>query len=81
VIQVLECLKKHGERLDFQIAEEVGIPLVTVRRHVASLAAGGAVIKCDLIRFENGKQIEAWQCRVAGYIPPAAPGRKAGSKK
>jgi DNA-binding IclR family transcriptional regulator len=80
VTQVLECLRKYGERLDSEIAAETGMPVVAVRRHVASLAAEGAVIKCDLIRFEDGKRIEAWQCRVAGYIPPAAPGRKSKAK-
>ena len=77
MIEILECLKKHGQRLDLEIAEETGVPLTTVRKHLASLAGTGAVIKCDLIRFENGKRIEAWQCRVAGYYPPAAPGRRA----
>ena len=37
------------------------------------------VITCSLTRFENGERIDAWQCRVSGYVPPAAPGRKAKS--
>jgi hypothetical protein len=41
------------------------------------LAATGAVITCNLTRFEGGKRIDAWQCRVSGYVPPIAPGRKA----
>jgi hypothetical protein len=32
---------------------------------------------CKLTRFEEGKAVEGWLCRVSGYIPPAAPGRKA----
>mgnify|MGYP006274266885 CR=1 FL=1 len=48
-----------------------------VRQSVAGLAATGAVITCNLTRFENGKRTESWLCRVSGYIPPAAPGRKA----
>lgn len=76
VMDVLGCLRKHGERLDSEIAEETGIPLATVRQRLAGLAAAGAVVTCNLTRFEDGKRIEGWLCRVSGYIPPAAPGRK-----
>ena len=77
MIQVLQCLKKHGQRLDLEIAKEMGVPLATVRKRLAGLQATGAVIMCNLTRFDNGKRIDAWQCRVSGYIPPLAPGRKA----
>ena len=76
---VLQCLKKHGQRLDLEIAEEMGLPLASVRQRLAGLVASGAVITCRLTRFENGERIDAWQCRVSGYVPPAAPGRKAKS--
>jgi DNA-binding transcriptional ArsR family regulator len=76
MIEILQCLKKHGERLDSEIAKEMGMPLATVRQHVAGLAATGAVVTCNLTRFENGNRIEAWLCRVSGYYPPASPGRK-----
>ena len=74
---ILQCLRKHGQRLDLEIARETGVPLATVREKLAGLAATGAVITCNLTRFENGKRIDAWQCRVSGYVPPLAPGRKA----
>jgi predicted ArsR family transcriptional regulator len=77
VIETLQCLKKYGQRLDLEIAKEMGLPLATVRQRLAGLAASGAIITCTLTRFENGKQIDAWQCRVSGYVPPIAPGRKA----
>jgi predicted ArsR family transcriptional regulator len=77
VIEILNCLKKHGQRLDLEIASEMGLPLATVRQRLAGLAATGAIITCSLTRFENGKRIDAWQCRVSGYVPPLAPGRKA----
>jgi predicted ArsR family transcriptional regulator len=77
VIEILECLKKYGQRLDLEIAKEMGVPIATVRQRLAGLAATGAVITCNLTRFENGKRIDAWQCRVSGYVPPLAPGRKA----
>jgi hypothetical protein len=75
-IEILDCLKKYGQRLDLEIAKETGVPLEKVRERLAALAATGAVITCSLTRFEKGKRIDAWQCRVSGYVPPLAPGRK-----
>ena len=77
VIETMKCLKKYGQRLDLEIAKEMGLPLAVVRQKLAGLAATGAIVTCSLTRFENGKQIDAWQCRVSGYVPPIAPGRKA----
>jgi DNA-binding IclR family transcriptional regulator len=77
VIEILQCLKKYGQRLDVEIAKEMGMPLATVRQRLAGLEASREVIVCSLTRFENGKRIDAWQCRVSGYVPPAGPGRKA----
>ena len=77
MIEILQCLKKYGQRLDLEIAKEMGVPLATVRRQLLGLAATTAVIMCNLTRFEDGKRIDAWQCRVSGYVPPLAPGRKA----
>lgn len=75
-MEVLACLKKYGQRLDVEIAKEIGMPLATVRTRLAGLAATGAVITCSLTRYEKGKRLDAWQCRVSGYVPPPAPGRK-----
>jgi hypothetical protein len=33
--EVLDLLRKHGERLDSEIAEEMGIPLETVRQQLS----------------------------------------------
>ena len=77
MVEILNCLKKYGQRLDLEIAKEMGLPLATVRQRLAGLAATGAIITCSLTRFEDGKRIDAWQCRVSGYVPPVAPGRKA----
>ena len=76
MVEVLDCLKKYGQRLDVEIAREIGMPLATVRTRLAGLAATGAVITCSLTRYEKGKRLDAWQCRVSGYVPPPAPGRK-----
>jgi DNA-binding IclR family transcriptional regulator len=78
--EILDCLKKYGQRLDVEIAKETGVPLAMVRERIAALAATGAVITCSLTRFDKGKRIEALQCRVSGYVPPLAPGRKAAPK-
>jgi DNA-binding Lrp family transcriptional regulator len=79
-MEILECLRKHGQRLDLEIARETGVSLETVRERISALAATGAVITCNLTRFEKGKRIEAVQCRVSGYVPPPAPGRRAAPK-
>ena len=80
MVDVLECLKKYGQRLDLEIAKEIGMPLAMVRKRLTSLAASGAVITCTLTRFDKGQRIEAWECRVSGYVPPPAPGRKPSPK-
>ncbi len=79
MIEILECLKKYGQRLDLEIAKEMRVPLAMVRQQLTSLAAAGEVVTCSLTRFEGGKRVDAWQCRVSGYMPPPAPGRKAKS--
>ena len=74
--EVFACLSRYGQRLDLEIAKETGMPLEEVRKQLHSLAATGAVISCRLTRFEHCKRIDAWQCRISGYVPPPAPGRK-----
>ena len=74
---ILQYLKHNGEQLDSQIAAAIGISLAKVRSSVLDLSARGEVVVCRSIRFKEGKQIEALLCRMSGYIPPVAPGRKA----
>lgn len=74
--EILQYLKDHGERLDSEIAAETGISLKNVSLYLAELAAKGEVIMCRTTRYMDGKKIEGMLCRVAGYIPPASPGRK-----
>ena len=76
MIETLQCLKKHGQRLDREIAKEIGLSLVTVREHLGLLTDRQEAIVCKTIRFENGKEIVSWQGRVSGFVPAAAPGRK-----
>jgi transcription initiation factor IIE alpha subunit len=77
---VLQYLKKHGQLLDSEIAAATGIPLSKVRLSLTDLSARGEISKCSVTRFDDGKAIEGILCRVAGYIPPSAPGRKPGAK-
>ena len=75
--QILQCLKKHGQRLDSELANETGVPIAKVRQRLAELAATGAVITCTLTRFEQGKRFDGLVARMSGWAPPPAPGRKA----
>lgn len=76
---VLEYLKKHGQLLDSEIAAATGIPLTQVRESLSDLSAKGEISRCSVTRFNNGKAIEGFLCRISGYFPPAAPGRKPGA--
>ncbi len=77
---VLENLKKHGQRCDREIAKETGISLIQVRTSISELEMTKSVSSCSVINFEDGVAIEGMLCRISGYIPPAAPGRKAAPK-
>lgn len=74
--QILQHLKKHGELMDFQIAKDLGTPLHIAKEKLAVLAASNDVIMCYVMRYEGKEKIEGYACRISGYIPPAAPGRK-----
>ena len=74
--EILQYLSKHGERIDREIAEATGITLANARLQISELAAKGEVMTCRSIKYEKGKKIEGIRCRLSGYIPPAAPGRK-----
>ena len=80
MFEILQCLKKHGQRLDLEIAKEIHMPLATVRKHLSALADSREAIVCKTIQFDKGRQIEAWQGRISGFVPPAAPGRKPKAK-
>jgi predicted ArsR family transcriptional regulator len=79
--ETLQCLKKYGQRLDLEIAKEMRVPLSLVRQHLTALSERREAIVCKTIQFQNGRQFEAWQGRVSGFVPPASPGRKPKPKK
>jgi DNA-binding Lrp family transcriptional regulator len=77
--KIMQYLKKNGQRLDSEIATATGLPLAKVRNLLTDLSAQGEISKCSVVRFNDGKKIEGMLCRVSGYIPPKAPGRKPGA--
>lgn len=78
--EILQYLKIHGERLDSEIAIATGTSLAKVRLRITELSEKKEIMTCHSIRFEKGKKIEGIRCRLTGYIPPAAPGRKSKSQ-
>jgi transcription initiation factor IIE alpha subunit len=74
---VLEYLKKHGQMLDREMAKATGISLTQIRNSISALELTKAISSCSVTNFEDGIAIEGMLCRISGYIPPAAPGRKA----
>jgi hypothetical protein len=78
---VLNHLKKHGQLLDLEIASATGIALVQVRKSLADLTSRGEISQCSVTHFHGNKRVDGFQCRISGYVPPVAPGRKAGTGK
>lgn len=74
--EILQYLKTNGERTDTEIAEAAGMSLAKKKLKLTELTNKGEVMSCYSIRFDKGKKIEGIKCRLAGYIPLAAPGRK-----
>ena len=69
-------LKSRGEQLDSEIAAATRIPLEDVRVYLSEMSKRGDIIACHTTRFIKGKKSEGMLCRISGYIPPPAPGRK-----
>ena len=77
---ILAHLKKHGQLLDADIAKGTGIALADVRISLQELSAQKAISVCSMTVFKDGVPTEGTFCRIAGYMPSAAPGRKPGVK-
>jgi transcription initiation factor IIE alpha subunit len=73
---IFQHIKKHGQLLDSEIAMALGLGLKKVRSSLSDLSAQGEISCCNVTRFHDGKRVEEILCRVSGYVPPAAPGRK-----
>jgi len=78
--KVLEYLKKHGQLLDFDIAAATNISLDDVRASLSELSARGDISRCTVTSYVKGKAVEGFQCRLSGYVPRPAPGRKPAAK-
>jgi len=74
--EVLQYLLQHREGFDTDIAKAAGIPLHKVRLQLSELTANHEIMVCHSTRFSKGEKVEGMLCRMAGYTPPAAPGRK-----
>ena len=79
-VPILQYLQRHGQHLDSEIATATGISLQKVRASLAELKSRGEISQCSVTRFNDGKPFEGFLCRVAGSIPPSAPGRKPEAK-
>lgn len=75
---ILQYLKKHGQKIDWEIAAGTNIPLNEVRESLTQLSNIGEISRCIVTRFSDGQPVEGMLCRIAGTIPPQAPGRKPG---
>lgn len=75
-VPIFEHIKKHGQVRDAEIAVALGLKLEKVRSSISDLAARGEISCCSVTRFDNGASVKEILCRVSGFIPPAAPGRK-----
>ena len=74
---VFNCVKKHGQIIDWQIAKELNLSTQEVGVLIGQLKESNKLYTCDIITFENGEEMKGLLCRVSGYAPPGAPGRKA----
>lgn len=73
---ILELMKEHGQLLDSEISEYTKIPLKQVREVITELSAHGDISRCSITTFKDGNPVEGIQCRILGYVPPTARGRK-----
>ena len=73
---VLQHLKKHGQLLDSEISASTKISLDQVRLAIAELSSQGEISQCTITKYNDGQPVSGIQCRISGYCPPAAPGRK-----
>ena len=78
---ILQYLKKQSQCLDSEIVAAIGIPIAEIRDAMSAMSARGDIMRCSVTRFRDGAPVEEMQSRIAGFVPPPAPGRKVGSTK
>lgn len=79
--EILQHLKDHGQRLDSEVAAEMGGSLEHVCLCLSQLSDSGDVVMCRTTRFTSGGKIEGMLCRAAGYVPAAKAGRRSTTAK
>lgn len=77
MIETLNYLKKYGQRFDYELARDCGIRIEVARQQLAQLAERREIVMCKVTRYDDGAPVDGWLCRISGYSPPPAPGRKA----
>lgn len=77
---LIPCLRKHGQLMDDEIAAKTGVPLDEVRELMNGASGLGTVASCSVTRYLKGEPVEGFMYRIAGYRPPATPGRKPAQK-
>jgi transcription initiation factor IIE alpha subunit len=78
--EILQYLKKHGERSDKEIADALCIRLADLHIQLAVLKDKNQIMLCQSTKYVKGKEVKALICRIAGFTPPTKPGVKSGSK-
>ena len=68
--QILQYLKKHGEKLDAEIAKATHLSLPITRQYLAELAAKGEVVNYHSTQLIEGQKIVGMRYRLAGAISP-----------
>ena len=76
--EILDYLRANGESIDSDIAKAVGLSLAKTLIQLSELTAKGDIMSYHSTTFAGGKKGECMKCRIAGFIPKAAPGRKSG---
>ena len=74
--EILDYLKKNGEKLDAEIAQAAGLSLSKTRLYLAELSAKGEIMTYQSTRFLEGKKVEGIRCRLTGFNPHATPSQK-----
>lgn len=73
---LFDCVKRHGQIIDRQLAKELGLTLDEVRALVYQLQASNKLYTCDIINFEDGVEVKGLLCRMSCFMPKGSPGRK-----
>ena len=74
--EILQYLKNHGECSDKEIADALGIKIADLHLRLADLAGRNQIMLYQSTKFVKGKEVKAIICRIAGFTPPATPGRR-----